>query len=311
MVLTVRDRNLRKTLTTQSTACVITTKTVNSCSVSKTPEFLRKKATTTKKTLANQRQSGKSDLKKALFTDPIKISDFKKSNESRRLKKSACQPDLYPSDPSKLDKKIKSDKNYQKFLKNVPSCSTPMRKTTRRKSDTDALPPKPISRRKGTKRCFEEADEPDQRKPKLTQVEIENRQQTIFSERIYNVLIDRYMDEICEVLDDFENEDLRSKSRAIARAIVNNAKTSAASATVTFNRIYQNLKRKSNKFLFTALIENQIKTRLLPAMTAVELDPKGAASKAQSSRKYHLTSPRKHCPTGKFISGQLVYLDEL
>lgn len=67
------------------------------------------------------------------------------------------------------------------------------------------------------------------------------------------------MDEICEVLDDFENEDLRSKSRAIARAIVNNAKTSAASPTVTFNRIYQNLKRKSNKFLFTALIENQIK----------------------------------------------------
>ncbi|CBY42477.1 unnamed protein product, partial [Oikopleura dioica] len=126
-------------------------------------------------------------------------------------------------------------------------------------------------------------------------------------ERLTNVLVDRFMSEISEVLDDFQFADLRTKAHIISRAILQHKSNSAPSAT--FNRIYQNIKRKSNKFLFSAIIAQTIELDRLPLMNAVELDPKGAASRVLPSEQIIVDS--SSCPTGKYISGQLVYLADL
>ena len=83
------------------------------------------------------------------------------------------------------------------------------------------------------------------------------RQSYIFQERLTNVLVDRFMSEISEVLDDFQFDDLRTKAVIISLAILRH--NSAASAT--FNRIYQNIKRKSNKFLFSAIVAQTIEVQ--------------------------------------------------
>jgi len=205
------------------------------------------------------------------------------------------------SNPSAAEKKLRTKLNFKIYNENLPS-STPIRKCTRRRSDTDALPPLKL---KSKKRCFEESDDVDERKPKLTQAEMESRQSYIFQERLTNVLVDRFMSEISEVLDDFQFVDLRTKAAIISLAILRH--NSAASAT--FNRIYQNIKRKSNKFLFSAIVAQTIELDRLPSMTAVELDPKGAASRVVPSQQ--IIEDASSCRRGKYISGQLVYLADL
>ena len=68
------------------------------------------------------------------------------------------------------EKKTRTKLNYKIYNENVAS-STPIRKNVRRRSDTDALPKLKL---KSKKRCFEESDDVDERKPKLTQAEMES-----------------------------------------------------------------------------------------------------------------------------------------
>ena len=95
--------------------------------------------------------------------------------ESRKLRRSARKDDLRceMSDDvfdDAAEKKTRTKLNYKIYNENVAS-STPIRKNVRRRSDTDALPKLKL---KSKKRCFEESDDVDERKPKLTQAEMES-----------------------------------------------------------------------------------------------------------------------------------------
>jgi len=64
----------------------VTTTTVSSTFVTKTPEHLRKKVAQSTKRPKLTRQQGKSELvQKALFGCPIKVSDFKIQKEVKNV----------------------------------------------------------------------------------------------------------------------------------------------------------------------------------------------------------------------------------
>ena len=91
---------------------------------------------------------------------------------SARKEDLRCETDdVFNSETSSAaEKKLRTKLNFKIYNENLPS-STPLRKCTRRRSDTDALPPLKL---KSKKRCFEESDDVDERKPKLTQAEMES-----------------------------------------------------------------------------------------------------------------------------------------